>query len=126
MTDRALSQACLFGAVATVAAAAVASLIGAIGPALGIVGGGMWNLLNLWCLIRLLRAWLGSQRSSRRVLGWLLLKFPLLYGLLFVVFRHQTISLLGFGIGFTVVLLAALGVLAASAHQMMGVRSDGR
>ena len=126
MSDRALNRLCVIGAAATSAAALIANLAGASAPALGILVGGLWNLLSLWCLARLLKTWLGPQHSSRRALGWLLVKFPLLYALLFVAFRHQAVSLLGFGIGFTLVLAVALGVLGASSRQAFGVRSHGR
>ena len=140
MSDRALSRLLIIGAAATVAAAVLTSLTGASGPALGILVGGLWNLLSLWCLIHLLNAWvvpppvLGLREAGRKpplplgprlrrgtqVGGWLLVKFPLLYALLFVSFRHQAVSLLGFGVGFTVVLVVALGVLGFSARQMIG------
>ncbi len=126
MSNRALSRLCLLGAAATTAAAALAGLMGECRIALGILVGGTWNLLSLWCLTRLLNAWLGPQHSSRRALGWLLLKFPLLYALIVVAFGHQAISLLGFGIGFTVVLVVALGVLGVSARQAIGARAHGR
>ena len=125
MNDRALNRLCLIGAAVTTAAAAIANLMGAVGPSLGILAGGLWNLLSLWCLVRLLNAWVGPQRSTRRALGWLLVKFPLLYALLFVAFRHQAISLVGFGIGFTLVLCVALAILGLSAQQMIRVRAHG-
>ena len=126
MNNRALGRLCLIGAAATAAAAVLASLTGERRIAFGILVGGTWNLLSLWCLVHLLNAWLGPKRSSRRAIGWLLLKFPLLYALIVVAFGHRAISLLGFGIGFTVVLVVALGVLGVSARQAIGVRAHGR
>ena len=126
MSDRAIHRACLVGTGATVAAALLAGFVGASGLALGILAGGLWNVLSLWCLIRLLNAWIGPRQSTRRALGWLLVKFPLLYALLIVAFRFRMVSAAGFGIGFTLVLGAALGVLGFSARRMIGVRAHGR
>ena len=77
--------------------------------ALGVVTGGAWNLAGLWCLARLLAAWLGPTPSRRRAIGWVLLKFPLLYLVLFSVLSHAMVSAMGFGAGFSLVLLIILG-----------------
>ena len=74
----------------------------------GIVSGAGWNLASLWCLSRLLRAWLGPQRSKRRVIAWLLIKFPALYALAFILLQRRLIAPVWFGVGFTAALLAAL------------------
>ena len=94
--------------------------------AVGILAGGCWNLASLWCLMQLLTAWLGPHPSQRRVIGWLLVKFPLLYPLVFTILRRPGISLLGFGIGFTVVLLTAVTWYAGPAQQMLLGRAHGR
>jgi hypothetical protein len=104
----------------------LAVLLGAFTLALGIVCGGFWHLASLWCLVHLLDAWLGPQPSRRHVIGWLLAKFPLLYVFVFVALRQPSISLIGFGIGFTVILVAAVGALAFSAQRMTMVRAHGR
>ncbi len=91
----------------------------------GILAGGAWNLANLWCLTQLFRAWLEPSPSRRRAIIWLLLKFPVLYLLAFGLLRMPSASLLGFGIGFTVVLVAAMGWFALQAQQMIA-RSHGR
>ena len=126
MSDHAIHRACLVGTGATVAAALLASLVGASSLALGILAGGLWNVLSLWCLIQLLNAWIGPRHSTRRALGWLLVKFPLLYALLVVAFRRQMVSAAGFGIGFTLVLGVALAALGYSTRQMIKVRPHGR
>ena len=77
--------------------------------ALGMLVGGVWNLASLWCLSRLLQAWLGPQPSRRRAIGWVLLKFPLLYLALFGLLSHSMVSAVGFGAGFSLVLLMMLG-----------------
>ena len=77
--------------------------------ALGVVAGGIWNLASLWCLARLLQAWLGPQPSRRRAIGWVLLKFPLLYIVLFGVLSRPVVSPVGFGAGFSLMLLMMLG-----------------
>jgi hypothetical protein len=40
--------------------------------------------------------------------GWLLVKFPLLYVLLFACWRLPLVSIVGFGVGFGAVLLLSL------------------
>jgi hypothetical protein len=94
--------------------------------ALGILLGGAWNLASLWCLAHLLGAWLGRPPSRRRALGWLLLKFPLLYALAFAAFRCPSVSVVGFGIGFTVVLVMAIGWFVVSLQRVAVVHPDGR
>lgn len=84
----------------------------------GIIVGALWHLTSLWCLARLLSAWLGPQPSRRRVLTWLLLKFPALYVVAIMCLRQPSISIAGFGIGFTLVLIAAMGWFAARAMRL--------
>ena len=76
--------------------------------ALGILAGGGWNAASLWSLRRMLGAWLGPRPSRRRALGWLFVKFPCLYLLAFALLRLPMISAMGFGIGFTIVLILGL------------------
>jgi hypothetical protein len=93
---------------------------------LGLAAGAAWNLASLWLLTRLLGAWLGPRPSTRRAIGWLLLKFPLLYLGAFVLLRHPSISVIGFGIGFTLVLAVAVAALALKAGRMTARTSHGR
>ena len=79
--------------------------------AIGVAAGVAWNGASLWCLTQLLRAWLGPQPSRRRAIIWVVVKFPLLYALTFFLLRNAKVSIVGFGIGFSVVLFAAIGVL---------------
>ena len=85
----------------------------------GVLVGGLWNLANLYCLTRLLTAWLGPRRSTRRVVGWLLVKFIALYFLAFALLRLPGVSPVGFGVGFTVVLIGAIWLLALRARRLV-------
>lgn len=82
---------------------------------LGMAAGALWNLASLWCLARLLNAWLGPTPSTRRVVGWLCVKFPLLYALIVLLFQVPALSPAGFGVGFSLVLIAAGALLARGA-----------
>ena len=94
--------------------------------ALGVLSGATWGLASLWVLTRLVAAWIGPARSTRRVSGWLLVKFAVLYPLAFT-FLHAYSSLaISFGVGFTVVLGAALGYFAVRAQRAMTLRPHGR
>ncbi len=104
---------------------------------LGVLAGGAWNLASLWCLTRLLTAWIGSrpanaegrdqpQPSRRRVVIWLLFKFPLLYLVVFGILHSPSVSGVGFGVGFTLVLVVAVASLALQARRMSLVKSYGR
>ena len=84
--------------------------------ALGVLAGGGWNAASLWSLRRMLGAWLGPRPSWRRALGWLFVKFPCLYLLAFALLRLPTISAMGFGVGFTIVLL--LGIVWGARQAM--------
>lgn len=94
---------------------------------LGVLAGGSWGLLNLWCLARALPVWLGPDTSRRRSLSWFAVKFPLLYLAAFVLLSHPSISPVGFGLGFTLVLIAAgasaLGSFRPRVHR---AAADGR
>lgn len=115
----------------TAAAAAVGLAAAVAWPfsartALGIAAGGGWNLASLWCLTRLLNAWLGPNPSRRRAVGWLLVKFPLLYLLVIAILRVPDVSRLGFSAGFTLVLAFAIGRFILQAKRALALRADGR
>lgn len=124
MTERTLRHVAGLAAVVVGLAGAVAGVWG-LRPALSVAAGGAWNLASLWCLGQLLQAWLGPQPSRRRVIGWLLVKFPLLYLLAFGVIRSPLIAPEGFGAGFTVVLAAVVGWYAFHLHHLTLSRSHG-
>jgi len=113
-------------AVAALSAAVMAAIVGGVPAAVGVFAGGLWNLANLWCLMHLFSAWLRPQPSARRVLSWAAVKFPLLYLFAFALFRHLSVSLVGFSIGFTVVLISAVAVLAAQARSAIRPVAHGR
>ncbi len=113
-------------------AAVVAALVAALawGPnpslALGIAIGSAWNLASLWCLARLLQAWLGPQRSTRRVVGWLLAKFSLLFLLALACFRLPVVSMTGISVGLTMVLVVVISGFALQARRAQQVQTHGR
>lgn len=112
--------------MALAATVLVAAWTGGGALALSVLVGGLWHTASLWSLSRLLHAWLGPQPSKRRVIGWLLVKFPALYAAAFALLTRQTISCLGFGIGFTVVLVTAIGCVALQASPFMVSPPHGR
>ena len=75
---------------------------------LSVGAGGAWNLVNLWCLRCALNAWLCERPSYRRSLGWFVVKFPVWYAVAVGLLLVPGISVVGFGLGFIVVLTSAL------------------
>ena len=87
----------------------------------GVLAGSLWNAANFWCFSHALGAWLDPQRARRHQIGWFVVKFPLLYAAAFSLLQMPWISPIGFGIGFTLVLAAAvLLVLKARQPQLHG------
>lgn len=119
MTDQAFRQLARWAAAALLLPVGAAVLRWGPRAALGVAAGGAWNLTSLWCLVQLLSVWLGPQRSTRRVVGWLLVKFPALYLTAWLLLRHQAVSPVGFGVGFTVVLVTALGFFLLRVRQLI-------
>ena len=76
----------------------------------GLLVGSAWSLANLWVLGRLLTAWISPapRRSRRRVVGWLLLKLAVIYPLAVLFLHANPGAAVSFGVGFSLVLLAAL------------------
>lgn len=114
--------------VAAVAVSVVATIVAAWHArfALGMVAGMWWNVASLWCLTRLLAAWLGPHPSRRRAIGWLLVKFPLLYAVVLVLLRAPSVSSLGFGVGFSAGLLLLMVALGFGIPLVSPARSYGR
>ena len=125
MPDRLLTGLWALAAAALIVVALAAAAWG-LRPAASVAAGGAWNLASLWCLSRMLHAWLGPHPSRRRVVGWLLVKFPLLYSLVWLVLRVPAFSWVGFGVGFSVVLLVAVGWFTAHAQRLAIVRAHVR
>ena len=97
--------------------------------ALDLFIGGVWNLASLWCLAQLLSAWLGPQPSQRRAIAWLLVKFPGLYVLAFMLIWKQLVAPVGFGVGFTMVLVMLVGWYIANLPRLIApsvTRAHGR
>lgn len=92
----------------------------------GLLAGMMWNVASLWCLSKLLGAWLGPNSSRRRVVMWLMVKFPLLYAMTFLLLRSPAMSMVGFGVGFSVVLVGAIAWLVRRTPRVMVARAHGR
>lgn len=112
MNNQALRTIWLLAGGVLLVSAVVASLWG-LRVMTGMLVGGIWNLVSLWCLAKCLGAWLGPEPSAQRAFAWLLTKFPLLYLLAFGIFRTSSVSLIGFSVGFTVVLVVMMTSLAA-------------
>ena len=125
MTDRSLTRLGLGAAIAVAAAALLASCWSRP-TAIGMMAGGAWNLASLHCLVRMLRAWLGAARSTRRALGWLLLKLGVLYPLAIVLIRHRYSSILGFSLGVTIVLFVGIVGFIWPARRFPSIQSHGR
>jgi hypothetical protein len=129
MIKRVIQTMLLWGVPAVLAAGAGALFWG-MRSALSVLAGGLWNLVNLSCLIALLGAWVQrgpAQRQRPRPQGWparlmqqplfwMLLKFPLLYGGVFLIFLKTDVAHLGFGVGFTVALAVAVKAALAQAQ----------
>lgn len=113
------SLAALFlGGVALVLLGAAAASRWNPAVARGILAGGLWNLASVWCLVHLLDAWIGPRPSRTRAIAWALAKFPLLYLAVLGLFYTSAISLVGFGIGFTAILIMAIGWFAWRGRMM--------
>ncbi len=125
MNDRLLNSAA-WSAVSALGITAVFALLGHTTLALGTLAGAAWNLASLWCLTRLLNAWLGPHPSRWQALGWLMVKFPLLYLALIALLRTPACSVVGFGIGFTIVLAVQLGRFVIQPQPLSLTRSYGR
>lgn len=104
---------------AVVLIAPAAALLVDASVALGVAAGGAWNLASLWCLSRILEAWIGPAPSTKRVVAWLLVKFLILYVAVYILISRAAVSLVGFSIGFTVVLIAALVLLVMRSRARM-------
>ena len=119
MTDRIFMQ---LESIAAALTAAAAGLIWTAQPSLaaGIAAGGAWSVANLWCLSRVLAAWIGPEHSRRRAVAWLLVKLAILYPAALAVLsaRHQLAP--GFGIGFSLVLVVVIAGFALRGRAVMG------
>ena len=117
----------IFAITASIVAATAAVIaLWKPGVAVGVIIGGVWNLTSVWCLGRLLSTRVTPKPSRGKTIAWALVKFPLLYLLVGFLFMTRAVSLLGFGIGFTIVLLFAMGWFWLQASRTALVRPHGR
>jgi len=94
--------------------------------AAGVLAGGLWNAANLWCLSQALGSWLAPGQTRRRQIGWFVVKFPLLYAVAFGLLQIPGFSLIGFGIGFTIVLGSAVLLALKGSQPQRALASHGR
>ena len=94
--------------------------------AAGFLVGVAWGLANLWVLARLLAAWLHPPRSKWRVVGWLLAKLAVVYPLAALFLYAYPGRAMSFGLGFSVVLLAAIARSLLIAQRPVALRTHGR
>lgn len=120
MSDKIKFSVLCFSALGLFIASAVAWAFFGSRAAAGIIAGGAWNLTSLWCLTRLLQAWIGPKPSQRRAMAWALVKFPLLYAAIFVVFQTKIVAFAAFSAGFSIVLATALAAFVFSLRQATG------
>lgn len=119
MNERVKNSTVRLSAVGLTTAAVIAAMGFGARAAAGVVLGGAWNFASLWCLTRMLKAWLGPNPSQRRAIAWLLVKFPLLYAAIFLVFHTSFVPFQAFTVGFSVVLVGALAAFLISVRQTM-------
>ena len=94
--------------------------------AVGVIAGGAWTLVNLWCLSRALQAWLRIPVSKGRSIAWFVVKFPLLYAVAVALLMRSSVCSIGFGIGFTVVLICAMiGSVIVTSRAIQSAPSHG-
>ncbi|MCH8002563.1 MAG: hypothetical protein IIA34_13010 [Proteobacteria bacterium] len=118
MNGQILRQFWKIAAVVLTASVAFTAVFSGWNAAVGIIAGGLWNLLSLWVLSQLLNAWLGPNHSTRRAVSWIVVKFPLLYLLAFGLIHWSLISIIGFTIGFSIILITAIGTFTVNAMRM--------
>jgi hypothetical protein len=124
MSDQRFRQCAALAAATTALAAACAVRPNPV-LALGIAAGGLWSLANLWCLARMLAAWLGA-RARRRAVGWLLVKLILLYPAALALLSADPRLSPGFGLGFGIALVVIVAGVARAARQPAALPTHGR
>ena len=126
MTERTLRTLFSVGGIGTIVIAIV-GLRWDVAVSVGVLAGGAWNLLNLWSLGQTLSVWLDAHPSRVRSVAWFLVKFPLLYAVAVGLLMTPGVSAMGFGLGFSVTLAAALIASVVSAlPDAHAVASHGR
>ncbi len=115
MTSKSLKQI-VSAAVGLSAVSSLISLYWGTYTALGVLAGCVWNTINLILLVQGLNTWF--DMNDRRMdyvprgrfykIGLFLAKFPVLYGCAILLLMSPDISKVGFGIGFTIIIVAAM------------------
>jgi len=78
--------------------------------AYGILIGGLFGIANTWLIVRLTESVLDPEKRNPIVVATILvLKLPVLYGLLILSFLHRWNNPLGFAIGFQLFFIALFG-----------------
>lgn len=120
MNEKAKNRVAGWSAASLAVASAVCAWRLGVQAALGVAAGGIWNLASLWCLTRMLHAWIGPNASQKRAVFWVLIKFPLLYSAIFILFHKRLVPLAAFSVGFSIVLLIAMAVFVSSLRRPLG------
>ena len=92
---------------ATILCAAAILLLGNFSLGLGILAGSFWNLINFYLIIILTQALFPKEGAvNRRKLILLFgVKFPVLYGLGYLILRFSNLSMVGILLGFSLLFL---------------------
>ncbi len=98
----------VFGLLWLAAVAGVAWSAGAARMAWSVVLAGAWLLANGWAITGLCRALLQTRRRWWPLIGSLVVKFPVLYGLGWAALVWLSPSAVGLAIGLTVALVVLL------------------
>lgn len=98
----------VFGLLWLAIAAGLAWSAGAARMAWSVVLAGAWLLANGWAIAGLCRALLQTRCRWWRLIGALMVKFPVLYGLGWAALVWLSPSAVGLAIGLTVVLIVLL------------------
>jgi len=121
-----LSKTYPVSAVITGCAFVIAARVSGLNPALGVLAGGVFGIVNTWLIALLARATLDPvKRSPVLAAATLFIKLPIVYGTLVLAFWRHWLDPLGFAIGFTL-FLATMSILAiiAGAGNFENKRED--
>ena len=75
---------------------------------LGFLAGAVWSALNFWGLASLIRSALAEEPDKKKILLLFLLKFPVLYGVGFVIVFYTGVDVLGVLVGFSLPLVVVV------------------
>ncbi|MFH1677172.1 MAG: ATP synthase subunit I [bacterium] len=96
-----------------------------VGIAFGLLGGGIFSIINNMILGELIRAYVRPEkRNILVVLNLAFLKFPILLGLLFVVLMTGRLDPVGFLVGFPLIFIAMIICRLSAQNQPARNRAD--